>query len=54
VLWSDNWVEIMPGESVTLTGVLPEGAPPAPVIQVTGWNVDAQTITPTIAIARRP
>jgi exo-1,4-beta-D-glucosaminidase len=46
VLWSDNWIELAPGESATLTAELPDDAPASPVIQVEGWNVAAQTLTP--------
>ena len=45
VLWSDNWIELTPGESIILTGQLPENAPPDAVVQVSGWNVATQTIT---------
>jgi exo-1,4-beta-D-glucosaminidase len=51
VLWSDNWIELIPGESTTLTALLPESAPPAPVIQIDGWNIAAETITPAVAPA---
>jgi len=46
VLWSDNWIELGPGESATLTATLPEDAPSSPVIQVEGWNVQPVTLTP--------
>jgi exo-1,4-beta-D-glucosaminidase len=49
VLWSDNWIELVPGESRTLTAVLSKDAPEAPVVRVGGWNVAAQTLTPTAA-----
>lgn len=51
VLWSDNWIELVPGESRTLTAMLPEDAPSAPIVQIEGWNIAAQTITPTAATA---
>jgi exo-1,4-beta-D-glucosaminidase len=44
---SDNWIELTPSESVTLTALLPESAPAAPVVNIEGWNVAAATITPT-------
>jgi exo-1,4-beta-D-glucosaminidase len=47
VFWSDNWIELTPSESVTLTALLPESAPAAPVVNIEGWNVAAATITPT-------
>jgi exo-1,4-beta-D-glucosaminidase len=49
VFWSDNWIELVPGESRTLTALLPEDAPAAPVVQLDGWNVVAQTLTPAAA-----
>jgi exo-1,4-beta-D-glucosaminidase len=52
VLWSDNWIEVMPGESVTLTGILPEGASLTQILQISGWNIDPQTITPVTADPR--
>ena len=47
VIWSDNWIELAPGEKETLTALLPEDAPASPIIQVAGWNVAAATVTPT-------
>ena len=44
VLWSDNWIELTPGESRTLSALLPEDAG-TPVVEVDGWNVTAQRIT---------
>ncbi|RRA50255.1 glycosyl hydrolase family 2 [Acidipila sp. EB88] len=44
VLWSDNWIEIPPGESTTLTALLPDNAGDTPVVQVQGWNVAATTL----------
>jgi exo-1,4-beta-D-glucosaminidase len=46
--WSDNWIELTPGESRTLTVVLPHNADDAhdPVVQLSGWNIAPQTITP--------
>jgi exo-1,4-beta-D-glucosaminidase len=51
VFWSDNWIELTPGESSTLSALLPEGAPETPIVQIEGWNVAAQTITPAAASA---
>ena len=31
VFWSDNWIELTPGESTELTAQLPEGLTDAPV-----------------------
>lgn len=46
VLWSDNWIQLAPGESTTLTAELPKNAPRAPVVELDGWNVAPVTITP--------
>jgi exo-1,4-beta-D-glucosaminidase len=53
VLWSDNWIELRPGESTTLTARLPEGETSPPVVQVDGWNVAPISLTPTNAVAAR-
>ncbi|MGP8252031.1 MAG: glycosyl hydrolase 2 galactose-binding domain-containing protein [Terracidiphilus sp.] len=47
VIWSDNWIELGPGESETLTALLPEDAPASPVVNIEGWNVAAMSVTPT-------
>ena len=47
VFWSDNWIELTPGESTTLTAQLPEAENSTPVIQIDGWNVAPITLTPT-------
>jgi exo-1,4-beta-D-glucosaminidase len=49
VIWSDNWIELVPGEKITLTALLPENTPQETIVQLEGWNVAAQTITPIIA-----
>jgi exo-1,4-beta-D-glucosaminidase len=49
VLWSDNWIELAPGESRTLTAQLPEDSVAAPIVQLDGWNIAAETITPIAA-----
>jgi exo-1,4-beta-D-glucosaminidase len=51
VFWSDNWIELVPGESRTLTALLPADAPQSPVIRIDGWNIASQTLTPTAAAA---
>ncbi|MGD0799812.1 MAG: sugar-binding domain-containing protein [Terracidiphilus sp.] len=53
VFWSDNWIELLPGESRTLTALLPESAADNFIVQIEGWNVASETITPTAAIAGR-
>lgn len=49
VFWSDNWIELTPGEETTLTALLPEDAPAAPAIELDGWNVAPQHLTPAPA-----
>ncbi len=49
VLWSDNWIELTPGESATLIAQLPEGSVAKPVVHVEGWNVAPITLTPAAA-----
>jgi len=51
VFWSDNWIELVPGESRTLTALLPQDASQTPVVQIEGWNIGSETITPT-AVAK--
>jgi exo-1,4-beta-D-glucosaminidase len=48
VFWSDNWIELTPGESTELVAQLPEGVSEGAVIQVEGWNVASATITPKV------
>jgi exo-1,4-beta-D-glucosaminidase len=51
ILWSDNDVTLWPGESLTVTAHLAtEG--PAPIVQVSGWNVPTRSIP--IAIENKP
>ena len=45
-LWSDNYVELMPGESLSVSADLPEHLAGKPVIAVSGWNVPALTLRP--------
>jgi exo-1,4-beta-D-glucosaminidase len=49
VLWSDNWIELEPGETRTLTAELPDDTPQGSIVRIEGWNVATQTITPTAA-----
>jgi exo-1,4-beta-D-glucosaminidase len=49
VFWSDNWIELTPGESRTLMALLPDDAAGDAVVQIEGWNVAAETITPMAA-----
>ncbi|WP_446744532.1 glycosyl hydrolase 2 galactose-binding domain-containing protein [Silvibacterium acidisoli] len=43
VLWSDNYVELLPGESMTLTAQLPQHVAGAS-IEVSGWNINSSTL----------
>jgi exo-1,4-beta-D-glucosaminidase len=47
VFWSDNWIELIPGESTELKALLPEGIAGDPVIHIEGWNIAPATLTPT-------
>ena len=53
VFWSDNWIELTPGDSTTLTALLPEDEKGEATVQIEGWNVAAQTLTPATAEAAR-
>ncbi|MBS1805105.1 MAG: glycosyl hydrolase family 2 [Acidobacteria bacterium] len=53
VIWSDNWIELKPGESTTLTAQLPAGDPNTPTIQIDGWNVAPISLIPSTAVASR-
>jgi exo-1,4-beta-D-glucosaminidase len=50
VIWSDDWIELTPGESRTFTtATLPKDTPANAVIQLSGWNIQPATITPAPA-----
>jgi exo-1,4-beta-D-glucosaminidase len=51
VFWSDNWIELVPGESATMTALLPADADRTPIVQLEGWNVPSETIAPKILAA---
>jgi exo-1,4-beta-D-glucosaminidase len=51
VFWSDNWIELTPAESRTLTALLPDDAASNAIVQIEGWNIASETITPTAATA---
>ncbi len=53
VFWSDNWVELAPGESTTLRAQLPENAKGDLTVHVDGWNTPAMSLTPTTSVASR-
>jgi exo-1,4-beta-D-glucosaminidase len=44
VLWSDNFIELLPGESRTLTAALPPNTPSGAVVKVSGWNIPEQSL----------
>jgi exo-1,4-beta-D-glucosaminidase len=45
MLWTDDFIELMPGEQRNLSAPLPENySGTAPVISVTGWNIDPITL----------
>jgi len=46
VLWTDNYIELMPNESRTLTATLPPDAPANAIVRVSGWNIETQTLHP--------
>jgi len=46
MLWSDNYIDLMPGESVTVSAVLPQHAPQDYSVVVSGWNAAAITLYP--------
>jgi len=48
-LWSDNYIELMPDESVTLTVVLPPHSPEKYAVVVSAWNAPSITLHPAAA-----
>ena len=46
VLWSDNYIELMPGESRVITAILAKDAPANAEVLVSGWNVADETLHP--------
>jgi exo-1,4-beta-D-glucosaminidase len=53
VLWSDNWIELVPGEKRVLTALLPEGAPDMPRVQIGSWNAGSLDVTPIVTAAKQ-
>ena len=51
VIWSDNWIELVPGEKRVLMALLPEGGADPPVVEIGSWNAGSQDVTPTAATA---
>jgi exo-1,4-beta-D-glucosaminidase len=50
VLWSDNYVELLPGESLTLSAILPAKMSGTPEFHITGWNIAEKTLKPGSAV----
>jgi exo-1,4-beta-D-glucosaminidase len=48
-LWSDNYIELMPDESITLTATLPPHSPEKYTIIVSAWNAPSITLRPAAA-----
>jgi hypothetical protein len=53
VIWSDNWIELVPGEKRVLTALLPESGADDPMVQIGSWNAGSQDVAPTTASAAR-
>ncbi|MGA8940360.1 MAG: glycosyl hydrolase family 2 [Acidobacteriaceae bacterium] len=51
VMWSDDWIELVPGESRTLTAMLPESETGKAVVKLSGWNIATETLTPAASSA---
>jgi exo-1,4-beta-D-glucosaminidase len=48
VIWSDNWIELVPGEKRVLTALLPEDTPDAPKVMIGSWNAGSLDVTPIV------
>ena len=47
VIWSDDWIELTPGESRSFTtATLPKDTPSDAVVKLSGWNIPSATIVP--------
>jgi exo-1,4-beta-D-glucosaminidase len=44
ILWSDNDVTLWPGESLTLTARFAASGAEAPVVELSGWNVQTRSV----------
>ena len=49
IRWSDNDVTLWPGESIVLTARYASQGTAAPVVEVSGWNVAAESVPASIA-----
>ena len=47
IRWNDNDVTLWPGESITLTARYESQGTAVPVVEMSGWNVSAQSVTAT-------
>jgi exo-1,4-beta-D-glucosaminidase len=47
VFWSDNYIELMPGEGRTVTAVLPKNAAADSDVLLSGWNIASETMHPS-------
>ncbi len=47
IRWNDNDVTLWPGESITLTARYASQGTADPVVEVSGWNVQAQSVSAT-------
>jgi exo-1,4-beta-D-glucosaminidase len=52
VIWSDNWIELVPGEKRVLTALLPESGADAPMVEIGSWNAGSQHVTPSVGAAQ--
>ena len=53
VIWSDNWIELVPGEKRTLTALLPGDSSDLPTVEIDSWNAGSQDVTPSVVSAAR-
>jgi exo-1,4-beta-D-glucosaminidase len=53
VIWSDNWIELVPGEKRVLTALLPDSGADEPMVEIGSWNAGSQDVAPATATAAR-
>ena len=53
VLWSDNYVELLPGESLMLSASLPAKMTGTPEFHITGWNIAERSLKPGTKVASK-
>ncbi len=53
VFWSDNWIELAPGEAMELTAELPDDAPETVAVEVSGWNIAPAKLIASAKVALR-